>query len=142
MSSSRYPERIELVPYGVRLMMSSGVLKDLESVNRISLKDAATQMIIASDNVATNLLIDILGIERIQRTVQILGLRNTKLPRKMIRFIKDFTLNKISQFVRQTRRRHFHTTHSRHVQLWRKNPTTYYMNDTRLRSRNVETSLP
>lgn len=63
---------------------SSGVLKDLESVNRISLKDAATLMMVVSDNVAANLLIDLLCIENIQNMIQSLGLRNTKLQRKMM----------------------------------------------------------
>jgi len=63
---------------------SSGILKDLESVSRISLKDAATLMMIVSDNVATNLIIDLLGIENIQKMIRSLGLRNTKLQRKMM----------------------------------------------------------
>ena len=56
---------------------SSGILKDVESVRRISLKDAATLMVIVSDNVATNLLIDLLGLEKIQDLVHSLGLKNT-----------------------------------------------------------------
>ena len=63
---------------------ASGVLKELESVRRISLKDAATLMIIVSDNIAANLLIDLLGMDRIQETIQELGLKNTKLTRKMM----------------------------------------------------------
>ena len=63
---------------------SSGVLKDLESIPRISLKDAATLMIIVSDNVATNLLIDLLGMEKIQDLIRNLGLKNTKFQRKMM----------------------------------------------------------
>lgn len=65
---------------------SSGILKDLESVSRISLKDAATLMIIVSDNVATNLIVDLLSIEEIQEMIQSLGLRNTKFQRKMMDF--------------------------------------------------------
>lgn len=63
---------------------SSGVMKALESIPRISLKDAATLMIIVSDNVTTNLLIDLLGVGNIQRTIQNLGLKSTKLTRKMM----------------------------------------------------------
>lgn len=64
--------------------MSSGVLKDLESVTRISLKDAATLMMIVSDNVAANLLIDLLGLENIEDTIRNLGLAKTKLQRKFM----------------------------------------------------------
>ena len=71
-------------PEGVWGEASSGVLKELESVKRISLKDAATLMIIVSDNVAANLLLDLLGIDRIQDTIQALGLKDTKLMRKMM----------------------------------------------------------
>ena len=46
--------------------MSCGILKDLESVKRLILKDTATIMISLSDNVAANLLIDLLGMEKIQ----------------------------------------------------------------------------
>jgi beta-lactamase class A len=63
---------------------ASGVLKELESVRRISLKDTATLMIIVSDNIAANLLIDLLGMDRIQETIQTLGLKKTKLVRKMM----------------------------------------------------------
>jgi len=63
---------------------SSGILKDLESITEISLRDAATLMIIVSDNVATNLIMDLLGIENIQRMVQQLGLKDTKIQRKMM----------------------------------------------------------
>ena len=63
---------------------ASGVLKELDSVRRISLKDAATLMIIVSDNVAANLLIDLLGMNRIQETIQVLGLKKTRLMRRMM----------------------------------------------------------
>jgi beta-lactamase class A len=63
---------------------SSGVLKELESVRRISLKDAATLMIIVSDNIAANLLIDLLGMDKIQEMIRALGLKTTKLQRKMM----------------------------------------------------------
>lgn len=63
---------------------SSGILKDLESITKISLRDAATLMIIISDNVATNLIMELLGIENIQRMVQALGLKDTKIQRKMM----------------------------------------------------------
>ena len=63
---------------------SSGVLRDLESVQRLSLKDVATLMMMVSDNVATNLLIDLLGLRNIQTSIERLSLRSTKLQRKMM----------------------------------------------------------
>jgi len=63
---------------------SSGILKDVESVRRISLKDAATLMIVVSDNVATNMLIDHLGLEKIQGLVRNFQLTDTKIQRKMM----------------------------------------------------------
>lgn len=64
--------------------MSSGILKDTESIKQITLKDAATLMMVVSDNVATNLLIDLLCMEMIQNSIDKLGLENTKLQRKMM----------------------------------------------------------
>lgn len=63
---------------------SSGILKDLTSIPRLSLKDAATLMMAVSDNVATNLLIDLLGLWNIQASIEHLSLGSTKLQRKMM----------------------------------------------------------
>jgi beta-lactamase class A len=41
-------------------------------------------MIIVSDNIAANLLIDLLGMNRIQETIRVLGLKETRLIRKMM----------------------------------------------------------
>ena len=45
-----------------------------------------TWMIISSDNTATNVLIDILGIDRINDRIKSLGIKNTDLQRKMMDF--------------------------------------------------------
>jgi len=65
---------------------SSGILKEIHSVERLSVRDMATLMIVVSDNVATNLVIDLLGMENIQNMISALGLRNTRLQRKMMNF--------------------------------------------------------
>jgi len=49
-----------------------------------SLKDITSLMILVSDNVATNILIDLVGMENVNKTVQALGLKATRLARKMI----------------------------------------------------------
>lgn len=61
-----------------------GVLKDLDSNLNVTIKDLATLMIILSDNVATNILIDTLGMDSINNTVKELGMKDTVLGRKMM----------------------------------------------------------
>lgn len=57
----------------------SGVLQYLTPGLELSLKDMATLMMIISDNVATNIMIDYVGINYINNTIKELGLSNTKL---------------------------------------------------------------
>ena len=57
----------------------SGVLRALDPGLMLRVKDAATLMIIVSDNVATNILIDYLGIKTINDCIQKLGCKDTIL---------------------------------------------------------------
>ncbi len=57
----------------------SGVMNSLEIGTVLSVKNLATLMIIVSDNIATNLLIDYLGIDTINASIQKLGCKNTQL---------------------------------------------------------------
>ncbi len=50
----------------------------------MSLRDLATFMVVLSDNTAANILIDRLGMENINSGINHLGLRETKLRRRMI----------------------------------------------------------
>jgi beta-lactamase class A len=50
-----------------------------------SLHDLTVPMLLLSDNTATNMLIDAVGMERVTATMATMGLPNTKLRRKMIR---------------------------------------------------------
>lgn len=50
----------------------------------LSLRDLATFMVVLSDNTATNILIDRLGMDNINAGIVRLGLRETKLRRRMI----------------------------------------------------------
>jgi beta-lactamase class A len=52
--------------------------------SEMSLHDLAIAMIVLSDNSATNILIDRLGMDRVSRTMAELGAAQTKLQRKMI----------------------------------------------------------
>lgn len=57
----------------------SGVLCSLDPGAVLRVKDAATLMIIVSDNVATNIMIDYLGVEKINACIQKLGCKDTVL---------------------------------------------------------------
>jgi beta-lactamase class A len=57
----------------------SGVLKELSAGLSMTLRDVATLMIVLSDNTATNVLIDLLGLEGINSAIAGLGLTTTRL---------------------------------------------------------------
>lgn len=64
----------------------SGVLKNLtDGGAELTLEDLAVLMITESDNTATNVLIDELGMEAVNRLMDGLGAPRTRLQRKMIR---------------------------------------------------------
>jgi len=66
---------------------NTGVLQVLHGVKSYALKDLLTLMVIVSDNSATNLVIDLLGIESINKTIRSLSMNNTILQRKMLDFL-------------------------------------------------------
>lgn len=67
------------------IVQDSDILGGLTpGVTRVTLRDLAAVMMAVSDNGATNVLIDRVGMENINATVHKLGLRNTKLQRKMM----------------------------------------------------------
>ncbi len=53
-------------------------------VTRVTLRDLATMMVAVSDNSATNVLIDRVGIENVNAMLDSLGLAHTRLRRKMM----------------------------------------------------------
>ena len=53
-------------------------------VTRITLRDLATMMVAVSDNSATNVLIDCVGMENVNAMLDSLGLARTRLRRKMM----------------------------------------------------------
>ena len=61
----------------------SGVLQHFDTPLAITLKDALTMMIVMSDNTATNLAIDHLGLASINADTAGLGLKNTYLYKKV-----------------------------------------------------------
>lgn len=57
----------------------SGVMNSLEIGTVLSVKNLATLMIIVSDNIATNIMIDYLGVDNINACIQSLGCKDTIL---------------------------------------------------------------
>ncbi len=64
-------------------VVGSGILRDLDYGIEMTAKSFATLMIIISDNIATNILIDLLGIDNINNTCIDLGLKDTILHNKI-----------------------------------------------------------
>ncbi len=70
----------DMVTYGEEhVVEGSGVLCALDPGVSLRVKDAATLMIIVSDNIATNMMIDYLGIDTINACIGRLGCRDTVL---------------------------------------------------------------
>jgi beta-lactamase class A len=61
----------------------SGLLRHLDFGVTLSAVNLARMMIIISDNIATNTLIDVLGIDNINGTIEALGFSSTKLHNKI-----------------------------------------------------------
>ena len=62
---------------------SCGALTYLHDGVQVTLEDLCVLMIILSDNTATNVLIDRLGMENVNKTIRSLGFNTTQLNRKM-----------------------------------------------------------
>jgi len=67
------------------LVPDSDIMSGLTpGVSRITLRDLATMMVAVSDNSATNVLIDRVGMENVNALMDSLGLTHTRLRRKMM----------------------------------------------------------
>lgn len=64
----------------------AGILKELRSGLTMTVRELVTLMIILSDNTATNMLIDLAGMDAINQTMSGLGLKLTVLRRRMMDF--------------------------------------------------------
>jgi beta-lactamase class A len=65
------------------MVQGSGILQDLSDGLILSLRDALTLMIVLSDNTATNMVIDSVGIDAVNSRMVSLGLVHTKLFKKV-----------------------------------------------------------
>ncbi|MGH2534408.1 MAG: serine hydrolase [Thermomicrobiales bacterium] len=63
--------------------VGSGILRELSLGVELSVHDLATLMIVVSDNTATNMLIDLVGIERVNATLAEFGFARTRLVRRL-----------------------------------------------------------
>ncbi|MDP9363468.1 MAG: class A beta-lactamase-related serine hydrolase [Chloroflexota bacterium] len=63
--------------------VGSGVLRELSDGVELSVRDHATLMIVVSDNVSTNALIDLIGLERVNRTMAAFGFPRTRLKQRL-----------------------------------------------------------
>ena len=74
-------DQISSVPWNTG---GSGVLAYLDDAPELTLRDLANLMIVASDNSATNVCIDSVGIQSVNALLDDLGLEQTRLRRKMM----------------------------------------------------------
>ncbi len=66
------------------IVLGSGVAKLLDNSISFTLKDLVTLMLVASDNSATNQIIDIIGWENVEAYMKSLGLNDTTFRHKMM----------------------------------------------------------
>ncbi len=76
-----YNDKIKKKPEDI--VQGFGILRFLDGGLSLTIKDLATLMITLSDNTATNILIDILGIGFISDFIKRKGYENTRFERKM-----------------------------------------------------------
>ncbi len=62
----------------------SGVLQHLDHPATLAIEDIASLMINVSDNIGTNILIDLVGMDYVNRMLESMGFHQTRLRRKMI----------------------------------------------------------
>lgn len=68
-----------------RQVGGSGVLNEFgDNTSAISVADLCVLMIVLSDNSATNILIDLVGMHNVNKTLQTLGITRTRLQRRMM----------------------------------------------------------
>ncbi|HEX8845013.1 MAG TPA: serine hydrolase [Pyrinomonadaceae bacterium] len=73
----------ELVLTKEKKVGGSGILNEFADGLRLTFRDAVTLMMVMSDNSATNLVIDALGADAVNARMQSLGLKETRLMRRV-----------------------------------------------------------
>lgn len=78
-SNGTIHRKMELTYLDEHYVNGSGVMRYLSKGIKLPVLDIATLMMIISDNVATNMLIDFLGIDKINKAIKNIGCKDTKL---------------------------------------------------------------
>jgi beta-lactamase class A len=73
----------ELVLSKEKKVSGSGILPEFSDGLRLTFRDAVTLMMVLSDNTATNLVIDTMGADAVNARMQLLGMKDTRLMRKI-----------------------------------------------------------
>lgn len=73
----------ELVLTKERKVDGSGILPEFSDGLRLTLRDGVTLMMVLSDNTATNLVIDTFGADAVNARMELLGLKETRLMRRV-----------------------------------------------------------
>jgi beta-lactamase class A len=76
----------DVIVFDHNVAVDGGMLHKFSSGASLRLEDLALFMLAVSDNTATNILIDHLGMEKINASIQALGAKETVLGRKMLDF--------------------------------------------------------
>ncbi len=87
-------QRIELKPE--QRVTGSGVLQDMDFGLNLTVRDLAVLMIVVSDNSATDILIELVGLENIQNTMNDLGLSQTSAVttiRQLMYYLTGYDIN-------------------------------------------------
>lgn len=83
-SNISFTEKIQI--NSTKHVEGGGALQEIDPDIKMSIKALASLMIVLSDNLATNLLLDKLNIDKIQQYADQLGLHDTKIQRYMMDF--------------------------------------------------------
>lgn len=78
---ARFEDELELTKE--KKVGGSGVLGELHDGLRLTLRDAVNLMIVLSDNTATNLVLDAVTADEVNRQMEALGLKRTQVLRKI-----------------------------------------------------------
>ncbi|MFQ3549298.1 MAG: serine hydrolase, partial [Armatimonadota bacterium] len=83
-SQDAFPLDREVIVRNITSVKGAGVLRHLHDGLVLTMKDLLTLMIIVSDNTATNMVIDLLGMDGVNETSKELGIKNSFLRRRMM----------------------------------------------------------
>lgn len=75
-----------LIPVTREVKVDGGILQELRTGLPLTVRELVTLMIIVSDNTATNMLIELIGMEAVNDTMKHFGANSTLLRRKMMDF--------------------------------------------------------